>query len=209
MIPTPVQSAFMDDDMLVLWRSMTPLPGDLRLYGGTALALYLNHRESTDFDFATPLPVVDRDFVASIPWIQGATIQGGPGMVDVKLSCRQRDIIATFMECGRLIPLPAHDPISAPNGVLVAHPIDLVTAKIEACCSRALPRDYEDIIAAFEAWPDWCRCAVENLTARDVPAVGRILAAPPVEVESELAPELLHKLEGLAQNLGYAERNVP
>ena len=37
-----------------LWVDMKSLLGNLRLYGGTAVALYLGHRASTDFDFVTP-----------------------------------------------------------------------------------------------------------------------------------------------------------
>ena len=43
----PVHDGFMDDDMKRLWRELGPLPGGLRLYGDTALALYRNHRRST------------------------------------------------------------------------------------------------------------------------------------------------------------------
>ena len=129
---SPTHDEFMDPDM----RSLGRLPGDLRLYGGTALALYLNHRHSTDFDFATPLPVIDPKFVGSLPWMAGADLQGGPGMVDATIKGEWRSVKVTFMECGHLIPSPTRDPMAAPNGVAVAHPADLVAAKIEACLNR-------------------------------------------------------------------------
>ena len=57
---TPIHTDFMDADMRLVWDGLGPMPGDLRLYGGTALALYRNHRASTDFDFVTPIPgIVD------------------------------------------------------------------------------------------------------------------------------------------------------
>src|SRR5476649_2049253 len=34
-----------------LWDELTAVPGEFVLYGGTALALHLGHRESLDFDF--------------------------------------------------------------------------------------------------------------------------------------------------------------
>ena len=88
----PVQEGFMDSDMLGLWACMGPLPGGLRLYGGTALALYLNHRNSTGFDFATTQACVDKDFVGSLPWLAGAEMDGGPGMIDATIKGEQREI---------------------------------------------------------------------------------------------------------------------
>ena len=34
-----------------LWDELGTVPGEFVLYGGTAIALYLGHRESVDFDF--------------------------------------------------------------------------------------------------------------------------------------------------------------
>lgn len=65
--PAPIEIAFMDGPMLKLWRKMGPMPADLRLYGGTAPALYLNHRPSTDFDSATPVTAVNPDLARRIP----------------------------------------------------------------------------------------------------------------------------------------------
>ena len=58
--------------MRSLWEEMREMPADLRLYGGTALALYLNHRRSTDFDFATPKNAVEMKLCEKIPWLMGA-----------------------------------------------------------------------------------------------------------------------------------------
>lgn len=89
-IPKPNHDEFMDDEMRKLWYSMGPLPGQLRLVGGTALALYRNHRPSTDFGFATPQTVVDPDFVGQFPWLKGAELKGGPGMVDATIQGETR-----------------------------------------------------------------------------------------------------------------------
>ena len=131
MTSEPICDEFMDSDMLHFWKRIEPVPGDLRLCGGTALALYLNHRQSANFDFETPSPVIDLDLVMSIPWMKGAQLQGSTGMVDAVLKGNSRELTVTFMECGRIIPFPVRDPITAPNGVAVAHPVDLIAAKIE------------------------------------------------------------------------------
>ena len=153
---------FMDDDMIRLWRRMGSLPGDLRLYGGTALALYRNHRSSTDFDFCTPQAVVEMELVRRLPWLEGAKLVGGSGMIDAVLQADQRKLTITFMECGRMVPMPTRDPCIASNGVMVAHPVDLVASKIEACCNRQAMRDYRDVAEALVAWPNWCRESVEK-----------------------------------------------
>ncbi len=204
----PIHDEFMDTEMLGFWQRLEPLPGDLRLYGGTALALYLNHRESTDFNFATPLPVIDLDFIMDLPLMEGAHLEGGLGMVDAVIKGDHRDLIITFMECGHLIPFPVRNPVFAPNGIAVAHPIDLMTAKIEACISRGEKRDYEDIAAAFSAWPGWNDSAIGALPARSVAAVGRTLATPPADVEDELNSDIRCQLRKLARILGRNERGI-
>ena len=94
----PVHDEFMDSDMRALWDAMTPLPGTLRLYGGTALALYLNHRESQDFDFFTSKPDVRHSSIASLPWLAGATLLGGEGTIEATCPGEHRDIKVTFLE---------------------------------------------------------------------------------------------------------------
>ncbi len=49
---TPKHTSFMDPDMLRLFERMNPSDlNNYRMFGGTALALYINHRHSVDFDF--------------------------------------------------------------------------------------------------------------------------------------------------------------
>lgn len=197
----PDRQSFMDEPMRALWERMTPLPGDLRLYGGTGLALYLDHRSSTVFDFATPAPVVDIEFVAALPWMRGAELRGGSGMVDALVPSGDRDVVVTFLECGRLIPMPLRDPVTSASGIAVAHPVDLVAAKLAACRSRGAGRDYVDIAAALEAWPRWCRDAVAALP-RDAAEVAHDLAAPPVDALQELPQHALQRVHAFARELG-------
>lgn len=207
----PVHTEFMNEAMLRLWKRLSALPGDLRLYGGTALALYRNHRESTDFDFATPRAVVDPQWVRGLPWLRDAVVEGGPGMVDAKVrdGVSQDVLTVTFMECGHMIPLPTRDPLTAANGVAVAHPVDLVAAKVEACLSRGATRDYVDVAEALGAWPSWCRDEVPAaLPERSRSAIGRALAAPPREVMRELPRSSLRRLRTFARELGRLDRGL-
>ena len=47
-----IHNAFMDDYMLIFCRQLGPLTSNLRRYGGTAHALYLNHRQSTGLNLS-------------------------------------------------------------------------------------------------------------------------------------------------------------
>ena len=200
--PTPNRTDFMDDDMKRLWRGMDPLPGGLRLYGETAMAAYLGHRRSTDFDFATPSPVVDLSLVASIPWLRGARLNGGPGMVDAVVEGENRDVSLTFMECGRMVPMPTMDPPTATNGVAVAHPVDIAAAKMEACFTRGALRDYIDVAAAIHAWPAWSKRAGGILPGRRPDAVVRVLSTPPADIEAALDVGDMRWLRSFALSIG-------
>ena len=124
-------------------------------------------------------------------------------MVDATLPGRSRVLKVTFMECGHLIPLPVRKPIVASNGVAVAHPVDLVAAKMEACCNRGAQRDYEDVAEALAAWPRWCReGAGMALPNRSRTELGRALAAPPSEVAAALPEPALRRLQAFARSLG-------
>ena len=78
--------------MLKLFEKMNPL--DLkgyRLFGGTALAMYINHRRSVDFDFFSET-VVRRNDLQLFEWLEGADFHGDEGMVDVIVSGKSRNI---------------------------------------------------------------------------------------------------------------------
>ena len=46
-----------------LWPHLRELPDDFVLYGGTAIALRLGHRESVDFDFFSDEPLTETHWV--------------------------------------------------------------------------------------------------------------------------------------------------
>ncbi len=194
----------MDPAMRAVWDRMTPVPGDLRLYGGTALALYLNHRPSTDFDFATPAPVVNLGFVGALPWLEGARLRGGDGMVDALVSGGARGVVVTFMECGSHVPLPVRDPVGTARGIAIAHPVDLAAAKIEACLSRGATRDFVDVAAALGAWPQWCREAVRSLP-RNASDVARGLVSPPSSAAQDLPQDALRRIRSFGEALVRTE----
>ena len=205
---TASRTRFMDEGMRDLWDRMVALPGELRLYGGTALALYLDHRGSTDFDFATPQPVVDLDLARRIPWLAGARLSGGAGMVDATVECG-RPIRVTLMETGAMVPDPGENPIEAPNGVMVAHPKDLIRAKLEACLTRDAARDFVDVAHCARVWPQLTRDAIEThieKSGRTRQVVSGTLNDPPRSARAGLNAPRREALQELAQEVHRGPR---
>ena len=193
----------MDASMRRLWDQFGEMPEDLRLYGGTALAMYLNHRESTDFDFAAPPGAVTRELVENIPALRGGSVDGSEGMFDVVMP-GERKVMVTFMEWGHLIPAPKREPMTAANGVRVAHPVDLVAAKVQACVSREATRDYADVAAAVKAWSRWTMCGVMAVVEQgtySAPRIARVLADPAPAAAHELDASALARLRRFARDL--------
>ena len=145
----PEHTSFMDSDMRELLERMqaSDLKG-YRLYGGTALAMYINHRRSTDFDFFKTSPV-RRDDLEKIDWLEGAEFRGNEGMVDVRLSGSDRVLSLNFVDATLFSDVePKYDPVPGTGGIPIAHPVDILASKLSALARRGAPRDFMDIAAA-------------------------------------------------------------
>ena len=153
----------MGPDMRRLWQPMEPLPCGFRLYGGTALALYLNHRESADFDFFTTEPDIDWDAVAALPWLAGAKLSRQGGNAQAWVANATRSIRVSFLHSISMVPLPTQPAHIASNGVAVASPLDLVRSKLEAVHNRRMANDYVDLAAIFRVWPRMAHQAFDLL----------------------------------------------
>ena len=105
---------------------------------------------------------------------------GGEGTIEATCPGEHRDIKVTFLEVTELVPAPVDPPRFAHNGVAVAAPRDLVRAKLEAICSRGAARDYNDIAAAFRAWPELAAAAFHSLPRRSADDVAIAVANPPL-----------------------------
>ena len=131
-----------------LWDELAAVPVEFVLYGGTAIALQLGHRQSVDFDFFSNRPLDPTKLVPSIPFLAAATVtqrepntfsclvdRGGP----VKLS------FFGLPRMPRLLP-----PLIAPdNGLQVASLLDLAGTKASVVQMRAEAKDYLDIDAVL------------------------------------------------------------
>lgn len=142
-------------------------PGHFVLYGGTAIALRLGHRESIDFDFFSQKAFDPDKLYRQIPYLKNADIiqkeentltclvdRGGP----VKLSFFG-DLSLDYV-CD-----PEH--IEA-YGIKIASLIDLAGMKVAVIQKRATLKDYVDIEAIFR------KTSIDLITAL---AAGRIIYA--------------------------------
>lgn len=129
-----------------LWDELGSVPGQFVLYGGTALALHLGHRQSEDFDFFADRDIKPDELYRAVPFLLGSQItqqepntltclvdRGGP----VKISFLGVPHVARICE-----PLVAED-----IGLKVASLIDIAGTKASVVQQRAQAKDYVDIDA--------------------------------------------------------------
>ena len=208
----PDKTDFMDADMLALWKKMKPedLPG-YRLYGGTALALYLDHRKSTDFDFFREGPV-SRNDLTKIPWLKNVRFDGENRMVDAFVKGTERVVKFNFIsiEDFHVIP-PKHPPTRGQNNIEVAHPTDILANKLAALTDRKAYRDYFDIAYASTTIPDCLNEAIpiylqDKMTADSRPGeLAKSINNYTYEIEYSLPKSLLDEINKLTKRLSRAK----
>ena len=130
----------------LLWDELAEVPAAFVLYGGTAVALHLGHRQSVDFDFFGNRPLDPTQLALAIPFLSGASItQREPNT----LSCivtRGGPVKLSFFGLPGLPRL--QPPLVAPdNGLQIASLLDLAGTKASVVQMRAEAKDYIDIDA--------------------------------------------------------------
>lgn len=118
------------------------------LYGGTALALRLDHRQSLDFDFFSTNRFLPGDVIAAVPLLAGASIiQQAPDTLTVVVD-HDGPVKLSFFgvpDLGRLQPPDR----AADNGLRVASLLDLAGTKASVVQQTAEAKDYLDIDAVL------------------------------------------------------------
>lgn len=129
-----------------LWDELADVPQEFVLYGGTALALHLGHRESVDFDFFGNKPLDPAKLVPAVPFLTGAIVtQREPNTFSCTVDRGGVVKLSFFGLPGipRLAP-----PLIAPDiGLQVASLLDLGGTKASVVQVRAEAKDYIDIDA--------------------------------------------------------------
>ncbi len=129
-----------------LWTELRATPRRFVLYGGTAIALRLAHRESEDFDFFSAEPLVGDDLLTGIPYLSEAMVVQ-----------RARDTLTCVVDRGGPVRVSFFGGLSLNHvdspqtaegaGILVASLRDLGGTKAQVVQSRALAKDYMDVDA--------------------------------------------------------------
>jgi hypothetical protein len=133
-----------------LWAELKDTPKVFVLYGGTALALRLGHRQSEDFDFFSDQPFHPDSLRDKIPYLKHAEMTQFQDNTITALVDRNGPVKLSFF--GSLEIKRAQDPdIAEENGIQIASLLDLLASKLKTVQSRAEAKDYRDILASFDA----------------------------------------------------------
>jgi hypothetical protein len=129
-----------------LWNELDAVLAEFVLYGGTAIALYLGHRESVDFGFFGNKPLDQALLIPAVPFLQGAIVtQSQPDTLSCTVD-RGGVVKFSFLELPRIPRL--QPPLIAPdNGLRIASLLDLAGMKASVVQMRAEAKDYIDIDA--------------------------------------------------------------
>jgi hypothetical protein len=130
-----------------VWKELSQIPEAFTLYGGTAIALYLGHRESVDFDFFGTQSFGPLDLLGSLRLLKGARVtQSEPSTLSVVIYRLNEPVKLSFFGLPKIKALAAPT-ICADNGLKVASLLDLSGMKAAVLQQRAEPKDYIDIDA--------------------------------------------------------------
>ena len=133
-----------------LWGELRDTPQAFVLYGGTALALRLGHRQSEDFDFFSSRPFQAASLRESIPYLKHAEMSQFQDNTLTALVDRNGPVKLSFF--GSVEIKRVQDPdIAEENGIQIASLLDLLASKLKTVQSRAEAKDYRDIVASFDA----------------------------------------------------------
>ena len=136
-----------------LWDELSTVPDAFVLYGGTALALHLGHRDSVDFDFFADRDIDPGAIYRSVPFLAGSTItQQEPNTLTCSVD-RGDSVKVSFFGLPHLAQL-RNPHICGDNALKVASLIDLAATKVAVVQQRAQAKDYTDIAALIETGVD-------------------------------------------------------
>jgi Nucleotidyl transferase AbiEii toxin, Type IV TA system len=136
-----------------IWDELKSTPKDFVLYGGTALALRLGHRQSEDFDFFSNRPFTPVTLRDSIPYLKHAEMTQFQDNTLTAILERGGPVKISFF--GSLSLKRVQDPdVVLENAIQVASLLDLAATKLTTIQQRALAKDYLDMAAIIDAGID-------------------------------------------------------
>ena len=134
-----------------VWNQLSTTPQDFVLYGGTALALRLGHRQSVDFDFFSCRSFQPLELLRSIDYLADQPVtQQSASTLSCEIGTRSGAAKVSFF--GGLSLGQVHTPdIVESNGIAVASLRDLFGMKCATVPQRNEAKDYLDIYALITA----------------------------------------------------------
>jgi Nucleotidyl transferase AbiEii toxin, Type IV TA system len=133
-----------------LWNELSEVPREFVLYGGTALALHLGHRNSVDFDFFGSRALDFSQIEQGISFLNGANIIQREKNTLSAIVDRGGPVKVSFFGVPKLPRLSAAV-VAEDNGLGVASLLDLAGTKASVIQMRAEAKDYIDIDALIAA----------------------------------------------------------
>jgi hypothetical protein len=129
-----------------LWNELNEVPNEFVLYGGTAIALHLGHRQSVDFDFFGSRDIDPARLQADVPFL-----------ADARVTQREKNTLSVIIDRGGSIKVsffgvPALKRLVEPhvvpeNALRIATLLDLAGTKASVVQVRAEAKDYRDLDA--------------------------------------------------------------
>lgn len=131
-----------------LWPRLADIPESFVLYGGTALALRLGHRQSVDFDFFAAADFAPGDLLDELRWLGRLEIVR---MANNSLVVIEPGGVQVSFYGGRDLQAVAEPSVDRGTGLVVASVYDLAGTKAKAILDRSEWRDYVDIAMLLRA----------------------------------------------------------
>ncbi len=135
-----------------VWKHLHQIPKKFTLYGGTALALYLGHRESIDFDFFSFESFDVDQLQMTLPLLKGAEVLQ-----------KEKDTLTCLVNMGEKVQLsffglPHLQSVFSPlqvqeNQIFIASLLDIGGMKVSVVQKRAEYKDYFDIYSMISQLP--------------------------------------------------------
>jgi len=145
-----------------LWDELRQVSSDFTLYGGTALALRLGHRESIDFDFFGKASLDPLRFTDSIRFLKDAQVIQRDKNTLSAIVDRDGPVKVSFFGVPALKRLESPDVVTD-NGLQIASLLDLAGTKASVVQVRAEAKDYLDLDALMTAGTDLPRALAAGM----------------------------------------------
>ena len=122
--------------------NFSKLKDSFYLAGGTALALYLGHRDSIDFDFFSPI-----EFSTAVLFSQLEEILKGHSLLRIQ---EEKNTLTLLVNSEIRISFfyysaPLLEPLLDEENLKIASIIDIASMKLSAIVSRSVNKDYVDL----------------------------------------------------------------